>query len=126
MMGAATGLHRHQAAWWQLRAPRQKLVSAQLPVGDKFATSVNGVYLDHSLCQIHSYSCNLAHGTSPFKGFRLTSTSQSWHLMPLPESGESLRISFRLPSSTPVRSRSLRYLFLPTLRDRLALQANTQ
>jgi len=44
------------------------------------------------LCQIDANSCNLVHETSPFEGCRLTSKRQSWHLMPLPESGKSLRI----------------------------------
>jgi len=31
------------------------------------------------------------------KGLRLISTTQSWHSMPLPQSGKSLRIPFHRP-----------------------------
>src|SRR5665647_333490 len=92
MVGATATLHSHHAAYWQLRTPCQELVSAQLPVSEQFACSIYSVNLDHRLCPIDANSCNLTHGTSPLKGFRLTFANQSWHLMPLLESEESLRI----------------------------------
>jgi hypothetical protein len=76
-MGTTTTLHGHHAAYWQLRTPQKKLVSAQLSVSYQPAGAINSVDLDNRLCQIDANSCNLAHGTSPFKGFRLTSTNQS-------------------------------------------------
>src|SRR4030095_6698100 len=86
------GLHGDQAARRQLRTPGGELVAHQRPAGHPIAYGINGVNLDDLLCQIDTDSCNLVHGTSPFKGFRLTSAHQSWHSMPLPESGKSLRI----------------------------------
>lgn len=60
------------------------------------AGGIDSVNLNDALCQVGTDSCNLAHGTSPFKGFRLTSTPQSWHSMPSPEGGKSLRIPLKL------------------------------
>jgi hypothetical protein len=47
-----------------------KPVTVQLPY--QLACGVDGMNLYDVLCQINANSCNLAHGTSPFKGFRLT------------------------------------------------------
>lgn len=70
-----TGFHRDQAACGQHRTPEHELVSLQGFVCDHFANRIDGMNLNDILCQINTNSCNLAHGTSPSKGFRLTSKS---------------------------------------------------
>ena len=50
-------------------------------------------WLRAACCQIGANSCNLGSKNFSFnKGFRLNATTQSWHLMPLPGSGKSIRI----------------------------------
>ena len=92
MVRAGAGLHGHHAAGGQLRAPGQEFVSAQGAASDALPGSIYRVNLNHALGQIDTDSCNLTHGTSPFKGFRLTSKTNLGTSMPSPESGKSLRI----------------------------------
>jgi hypothetical protein len=92
VMGARTGFHGYHAASWELGTPGEKLVARQRPAHDWPALRIDCMNLDNVLCKIDANSCNLFHGTSPFKGFRLTFTPQSWHSMPSPEGGKSLRI----------------------------------
>jgi hypothetical protein len=93
MVGAGARLHGDEATGWQLGAPEQEFVATEGPARDTLPTGVNRVNLQHALGQIHTDSCNLAHGTSPFNmGFRLTSKTNLGTSMPSPESGKSLRI----------------------------------
>ncbi len=58
-------------------------------MGDQLARCIYGVNLDDVFCQIGTNSSNLALRTSPFKGFRLNATTQSWHLMQYLKVGSS-------------------------------------
>src|SRR6185369_1207008 len=103
VMSAGAGFHRHHAASWQMGTPSEKLVARQRPAHHRPALRIDPMNLDNVLCKIDANSCNLFHGTSPFKGFRLTFTPQSWHSMPSPEGGKSLRI----PIWTPLNCKRL-------------------
>ncbi len=76
MVGAAAGLHRHEAAWGQLGALGQELLALERPVCDHLTCGINRVDLNDVLGQIDADSCNVAHGTSPSSrvetGFRHT------------------------------------------------------
>jgi hypothetical protein len=93
VVGAGAGLHRDHAIGRQLSAPEQEFVATERTTRDALPEGIDGTNLQHALGQIHTDSCNLTHGTSPFNmGFRLTSTTNLGTLMPSPESGKSLRI----------------------------------
>jgi hypothetical protein len=51
-MSRRADLHRHHAAWRQLRAPRDELVAGQGTVGDDTTSRVDSLHLDHALGQI--------------------------------------------------------------------------
>ena len=108
-MRARTRLHRHDAAWRQLRAPGQELFAPQRPVRRHASAAVHRVRLDHPLGQIHAYpndlfSDNLAHGTSPFHSCKLmTHTTNLGASTPLLEGGKSLRIPVKGMSTSGLR-----------------------
>ena len=80
---ARAGLHRHQAARGQLRAPGEELLALERACHHAPARCIHRVDLDHLLGQVNAYphdrrSCNLAHGTSPFQFQIDDSHTQSW------------------------------------------------
>ena len=96
---ARTRFHGDDAARVQLGAPGQEFVARQGTAGQDMAGGIHGVNLDHALGQIDTDanglpSCNLTHGTSPFNGLRLmtSTTTNLGASTPLPEGGKSLRI----------------------------------
>lgn len=75
VVGTTASLHRHEAAWWEIDAPSQELLTLECPVRDHLASGIDRMDLNHILGQIDTNSCNVAHGTSPFKEVRLTSNT---------------------------------------------------
>ncbi|MDT4857910.1 hypothetical protein FQZ97_923550 [compost metagenome] len=93
VMSTAASLHCDKAALGQIDAQGYEPFASEHPGAHHLAGLIYGMHLNKILGQINADTCNLAHGTSPFKGCRFTSKQrQSWHSMPLPESGKSLRI----------------------------------
>jgi hypothetical protein len=79
-MGTGAGFHGNHATGRQLSAPEQEFVAREGATGHALATGINGMNLKNALGQIHTDSCNLAHGTSPSKnGLQIDFQNQSWH-----------------------------------------------
>src|SRR5665647_1763630 len=73
MVGTGARLHGDQAPWWQLGTPGHEVATRQRPIRHQLLRCIDSMNLNDVFCQINANSCNLAHGTSPFKGCRLTS-----------------------------------------------------
>ena len=73
-----------------MRTPGNEFIAWQGSVGHQLAFGIDGVNVNNALCQIGTNSCNLGSKDFSFKRFQIESTTQSWHLMPSPESGKSL------------------------------------